>query len=961
MKLLTNRIVISLVVIVLVAYVWEFYAKPESGPVYITAVNEYKAGNYRRSLELLDRAYLIDPNDASTLALMGWNHLKLGNPEAAEPRFQRAYRLAPDIEDVILGYAYTEMALGKREEAAQLLARLAEKDVRDEDVYVARGTLLRNTGKNLLAAEEFKRALDDNPDNTVALQNLQEIYDVSGDPRDLNLEFAPLDSPPQLTYPARTQGDYIAVQAGGNWTPVFLRGVNLTAVMPGHFPASPGTNPDDYAPWLQQMKDLGANAVRVSTVLPPGFYRALHELNSGTPQSPLWLIQGVAFVGPPENNLFDSDYLAACRQEIQNTIDVLHGRGDVASSPLHLGGIYTHKVAPWVAGIVIGRTWPSYTVGITNRLNADQQSFSGTYIETTEASPAEGFLAQLLEHAAAYEKDTYNWQHPLAFLNWPTLDPMRHPSEASLVEEIGIRRSLGERVPTPPRPHANDDRESLDPTHLRAKEALRAGYFAAYNLLPFYPDFLNYDPVYRSVRDAEGPNPFLGYVRDLKQNHSGLPLLITEYGIPSSLGIGHFNPAGFNEGGLTEVQQGDALARFTQNIFNTRAAGGLVFEWLDQWYRTSWLVRRFETPLSNAPRWANVMDPSEHFGLVAVESRLRPLRRLSGNRDEWESIPPLYSEVEREQTQPVGDRYDPARDLKALYVDADESFVYLRFQVGKLDNDGDGQTDWDDVNYLVAVSTLPEQAGLTYLPFIAPIRFPMGMTYAIQLAGPELSRILVAETYNPFTINAVSGLPAQTELGPKLDWTPTLADRGTFESQIIEPNRRRFGRDRTYFAPQRYDRGILRFGSLDSGAADYDSLATWRANPQTDMVDLRIPWHLLNVTDPTTRQVFAGFTSDATVRTVETPGFRFALFSYRPRTSASRRPIMEQGHTVADSLPELESATSLPAEGLKPYVWEGWEDPEYELRPKESYSRLRRAFTSLPSALPGEAGAVAGR
>jgi tetratricopeptide (TPR) repeat protein len=961
MKLLTNRIVISLVVIVVVTYVWEFHAKPESGPIYTAAVNEYNDGNYRRSLELLDRAYLIDRNDASILALQGWNHLKLGDPQAAEPRFQRAYKLAPDVEDVILGYAYTELALGKSDEAARLLARLAEREVRDEDVYVARGTLLRNSGENLLAAEEFKRALEDNPRNLVALKNLREIYDVSGDPRDLTLEFTPLERPAELTYPARVQGDYLAVQTRGTWTPVFLRGVNLTAAMPGHFPASPGADPDAYATWLQQMKDLGANSVRVSTVLPPGFYRALYELNSASPQSPLWLIQGIAFVDPPANNLFDPDYLEACKKEIQDTIDALHGRGDMAASPLHPGGIYTHKVAPWVAGIVIGRTWPSHAVVGTDRRNAGQRSFSGTYMDVTDGSPTEVFLAQLLEHAAAYEKDTYNWLHPLAFLNWPTLDPMSHPTEASLLEEIRIRRSLGERVPTPPGPYANDDEVSLNPNHLRAQPALPTGYFAAYNLLPYYPDFLNHDPAYRSVRDAQGPNPFLGYVRDLKRNHAGLPLLITEFGIPSSLGIAHFNPVGFNEGGLTEVQQGDALARFTRNIFDARAAGGLVFEWLDQWYRTSWLVRRFETPLGHAPRWANLMDPSEHFGLVAVESGLRRVHRLSGGRDEWENIPPLYSEVEGEQFQPQGDRYDPARDLKAFYVAVDESFLYLRFQAAELDNDGDGQVDWDEANYLIGISTLPEQAGLTYLPFIAPIRFPMGMTYAIQLAGPELSRILVAETYNPFVINVVRGLPAQTELGPKLDWTPTLADQGAYESQIIEPNRRRFGRDRTYFAPQRYDRGILRFGSLDSGAADYDSLATWRANPQTDMVDLRIPWGLLNVTDPTTRQVFAGFTSDATVQAAETPGFQFALFAYRPRERASRRPIMEQGHTVADSLPELEAATSLPAERLKQYVWEGWEDPQYELRPKESYSRLRRAFTRLPSTLPGEAGAVAGR
>jgi len=961
MKLLTNRIVISIAVIIVVAYLWEFYGKPVSGPLYTAAVNEYNDGNYRRSLELLDRAYLIDPNDASSLALMGWNHLKLGNPEAAEPRFERAYKLAPDIEDVILGYAYTELALGKKDEATVLLARLATRNAAYEDVFVARGTLLRNSGQNLLAAEEFKRALEDNPDNTVALKNLKEIYDVSEDPRKLTLEFAPLEPPAQLTYPARVQGDYIAVQGGGNWRPVFLRGVNLTAAGPGHFPAAPGVDPSEYARWLRQIKELGANAVRLSTVLPPGFYRALNELNTGSPQSPLWLIQGVPFVDPPEDNLFDPAYLEACKKEIHDVIDVLHGRGDVAATPLHSGGIYTHKVAPWVAGIVVGRPWSSYTVVETNRRNAGQRSFSGTYVALASGSPTEVFLAQLLENTATYEKDTYNWQHPLAFLNWPTLDPLNHPTEASLLEEIRIRRSLGERVETPGGPIANDDEVALNPLHLSPRQALPAGYFAAYNLLPYYPDFLNYDPTYRNVRDAEGPNPFFGYLRDLKRSHAGLPLLITEYGIPSSLGIGHFNPAGLNEGGLTEVQQGDTLARLTQNIFNAQAAGGLVFEWLDQWYRTSWLVSRFETPAAHAPRWANFMDPSEHFGLVAVESQLRSVHALSGKREEWDGNPPLYSEVQSGQFQPVGDRFDPARDLKALYVAADESFLYLRFQVGKLDNDGDGRADWDAVNYMLGISTLPGQAGLTYLPFISPVRFPMGMTYAVQLAGPELSRILVAGTYNPFTINQVPGIPAQTELGPKLDWTPTLAERGTFESQIVEPNRRRFGRDRTYFAPQRYDRGILRYGSLDPNAADYDSLATWRANPQTDMVDLRISWALLNVTDPSTRQVFAGFTSDATVITAETPGFQFALFAYRPSQSASRRPIMEQGHAVADSLPALEEATTLPANRLKPYLWQGWEEPQYQLRVKESYPRLRRAFTGLPGSLPGKTEASTGQ
>jgi Flp pilus assembly protein TadD len=961
MKLLTNRIIISLVVIFGVAFLWEWQLRPQTGPYYQAAVNEYNRENYTRSLEYLRLANGIDPNDTSILALMGWNELKLGNPQAAEPHFQRAYKLAPDVEDIILGYSYTELALGKDEEATVLLARLEKPGAEYEDVHIARGTLMRGAGQNLKAAEEFRQALADDPKNTVALKNLREIYDVSGDPRKVSFSFAPLERPASLTYPVRTEGDYFAFRSGSAWKATFLRGVNLTAVMPGHFPSTPGTDPAKYSDWLEQIKSLGANSIRVATLLTPGFYRALEAHNRGSAQSPLWLVQGVTFVDPPENNLFAAGYQESCKKEIERVIDAMHGQGDVASSPLHPGGVYTSNVASWVAGIVIGRTWPSYIVVDTDRLNADQRSFQGTYVEVSSGTPTEVFLAQLLDHATSYEVEKYNWQHPVAFLNWPTLDPMRHPTETAMLEEVRIRRSLGERVETPPGPYENDDEVSVNPNHLQAQQALEAGYFAAYNVLPYYPDFLNYDPGYRATRDAEGPNPLLGYLRDLKRNHRGLPLLITEYGIPTSLGIGHFNPGGLNEGGLTERQQGEMLVRFTRNIYDVGAAGGLVFEWLNEWYRHSWIVRNFETPIDDASRWANFMDPSEYFGVLAVDSHLRSVHDLSGKADEWAGTAPVYAEAGAGQVQPVGDRFDPARDLKALYVDADEGFLYLRLVVGKLDNDGNGQPDWEQVNYLIGLSTLPEKAGLTYLPFIAPVRFPRGMTYAIQLAGPEFSRILIADSYNPFTINQVPGLPAQTELGPKLSWTPSLSESGSFESQIVEPNRRRFGRDRQYFPPQRYDRGILRYGSLDPRAPDYDSLATWRANVQTNVIDLRIPWALLNVTDPSAHLVFAGLTSDGTVETAETPGFALAAFSYRPRESALLRPIMEQGHAVADSLPKLAGPTSLPPDLLKSYLWAGWALPEFKIRPKDSYPQLRRAFTSLPASPPGRQAAAGGQ
>ncbi len=952
MRFLTNRIVISLAVLVVLAWTWEFQVKPESGPVYTQAVNEYNAGNYQRSLELLDSAWYVNRGNANIYSLMGWNYLKLNNPQAAEARFGYAYELEPDTEDIILGLAYAKLALGKEEEAQPLLDKLGGSASQTSDVHIARGTMLRNLGQNLQAAREFHLALARKPDEAVALKNLSEIYDASGDVGSLPQDFPPLVRRAELTYTVRVDGDYFAVQQGDSWRRVYLKGVNLTPTMPGQYPSQPGTEPGLYGDWLRRIREMGANSVRTSALLPPGFYRALQETNSRAPESALYLVQSIAFAEPPESNLFDPAFLETCQGQIRAAVDAIHGQGDVAPTPLHAGGVYMADVSPWVAGFVVGRTWPSYIVAANDGRNAGQTRYQGQYLEVPRGTPTEVFLAQMLDYLLSYEQEKYNWQHPVAFLNWPTLDPMNHPTESTLVEEVRIRRAQGERVVTPAGPYANDDEATVDPNRLRPRPTLPAGYFAAYNIVPFYPDFLNHEPQYQAVNDAEGRNPFLGYVRDLKRNHRGLPLLVTEFGIPTSLGIGHFNPTGFNEGGLTEVQQGRVLARFARNLYDAGAAGGLVFEWLNQWYRTSWIVRNYETPIERSAFWTSIMDPSEHFGLLAVDTHLAAIHNLSGTAEAWPGPEPIYREGERKLFQARGDRFDAARDLKALSADADAAYLYLRLAVDRLDNDVDGQPDWGEVNYLIGVSTWPGKAGLVYLPFVSPVRFPMGMTYAIHLAGPQFSRILVSSTYNPFVMNQVPGMPAQTEIGPKLGWDPTLAEKGSYEAQIIEPNRRRFGRDGRYFPPQRYERGILRHGSLDPQSPAYDSLATWQANVETNTIDLRIPWNLLGVTDPSSHLVFAGLLGDGTVKTAETPGFNLVALSFRPSSAALVRPMMEQGHAIADALPDLKSATEIDPESLRLFQWEGWDRPRYRLRIKESYTILRQAYERLP-ATPG--------
>jgi tetratricopeptide (TPR) repeat protein len=943
-----NRITFSLAVIFCLALAWEFWVRPNSSPLYTEAVGEYRDGNYSRSLQILRAAYRIDPNDTAILSLMGWNCLKLNDAPHAEPYFQRAHLLAPQVTDSLLGYAYTELALKKDDVAANLLNQLGAQNANTVDAHLAWATLYRERGRNRDAVNEFQQALTLDEHNSVAIKNLDEILNTTGDVRQMSPNFPLLVRPQKLTYTARAAGDQFEWLSKGGWQPTYLAGVDLTPVLPGHFPADSVTDSTIYNEWLAKISDLGANTIRVYTILPAAFYRSLADFNHNPGKPGLRVLQGISLSAPPGDDLFNREYDANCRKEIRDTIDAIHGQADLGQTETHNGGMFTIDVSPWVAGFLLGQSWPSHTVIANNQIHSGMQQFHGTYVESSSASATEIFLAQMIDYAAAYEEKKYNWQRPATFVNSPALDPMHHRTESTVFEEIALRRAKGERFPTPAEPYDDDDAVTLDPMHIHALPRFPAGYFAAYSVFPFYPDFISREPAYRMARDEEGSNPFFGYVRDLKGHHRGVPLIISEYGIPTSVGIGHFGEEGFDQGGETEEQQGRALSRMTRSVSAAGAAGGMVFEWVDEWYRQTWIVRNFENPQDRKPLWSSAMDPAEDFGLLAAEPHLSKVHTLEGSPAEWNGIPPLYANPPSQPVMTAVDQFDSARHLKALYADADEGFLYLRLAVDQLDNDGDGEPDWTHVNYLIGISTSPGMSGLTTLPFIAHVMFPMGMTYAIQLAGKQSSRIWIASPYNPYRLTAIDGQPSQTALLPRLGWQATITSAGSFEPQIIEPNRRRFSRNGDYFPPRRYDRGILRYGSLDPLGPDYDSLAEWHANVRTNTIDLRIPWSLLNVTDPSSFKILAGIDRDGGVKTIETPGFLMAVFTYRPLDLARAQPIMDQNQPVADSLPGLAGPLLVNAAGYKYFRWAGWSAPQYFLKPKASYGMLRKAFLSLP-------------
>ena len=71
---------------------------------------------------------------------------------------------------------------------------------------------------------------------------------------------------------------------------------------------------------------------------------------------------------------------------------------------------------------------------------------------------------------------------------------------------------------------------------------------------------------------------------------------------------------------------------------------------------------------------------------------------------------------------------------------------------------------------------------------------------------------------------------------------------GVYDSLRVVSNRRRVGRDSTEYLAVGYDRGVLPGGAAPDGF--------WERSG--DAVEMRIPWLLINVTDPSSRTVLAG-------------------------------------------------------------------------------------------------------
>lgn len=860
----------------------------------------------------------------------GWGAYAEGDMDGARARFDAALARCPDDHYARTGLGYVLLRAGDVQRATALWTTVVAAQPANVDALTGLGLAAWRTGDLESVRTRFERVLELVPDHATALDYMGRVTLGPAPDR------PPLALPDSLVYPARTNGARFEVRTADGWTPFYIKGVNLGAALPGRHPSE---FPDSltYAGWIRAMAEMNANVVRVYTIHPPSFYQALHDWNTRNPERVLWLIHGVWTELPHDHDFAGSAYQTAFFREMRDVVDLLHGRADIEPVPGKASGYYTADVSPWTLAYIIGREWEPFSAIAFDSIQGGRSGFQGRFLTVRGGNAMDAWMGRASEEIVAYETETYRAQRPVAYTNWPTLDPLEHPTEATVDEEMAIRRALGETPAVREREYDNDGL-TLDAALVTPTERLPAGYFASFHAYPYYPDFMLLEDGYQASASSLGRSNYFGYLQAIRRHHRGMPVVISEYGVPASLGIGHLQPQGWHHGGLNEEEVASINRRLTLELAESGMAGGILFAWIDEWFKRNWVAIEFELPPDRNRLWYNRLDAEQHYGLIAMEAE-PPLAgaSLAERRRSWAEVEPLY------RTQGL--------TVRAAH---DEAYLWLLVETPSA-------SPQDTV--LVGFDVVDPGAGGLRWPGRVGERLPVGVEFILRATRDEV-RVMAEPRSNPFRLVEVGQdarrfgvrrlevenppavlFHARVEQRFNLPYYTEPSETGRYDSLRVVVNRRRFARDSTEFLAIGYDRGILPSGPGPDGF--------WERSAD-GALEVRIPWLLLNVTDPSSRTVLQG-PGAANARNAELgPDGKWRL---RPGVQSWPDSIFgELGTQTIDGIgivatvrggPAGSASAPAPGATVARYSWPTWEAPRWRQRARPSYGVMAELYASL--------------
>ena len=677
------------------------------------------------------------------------------------------------------------------------------------------------------------------------------------------------DNQTGTSYRFKAEGDYFYIYESGDWKQMFMRGVNIGATEPGLFPGDLTISYDTYYRWFGYISEMNCNCIRIYTLMPPQFYQALGDFNKKA-KNKLYLYQGI-WVNEEDIERLSDTYaenekiLNDFTTDAVNLVNVIHGKAKIAETAGEAYGTYNTDVSPWLVGWIIGIEWDPNFVINTNNQHPDKKDYDGEYLYTQTASPFEAFLCRVGDALIKHEAKTYKFQVPLAFSNWITTDPLTHPNE----------------------PHFDEDKTTVNTENVKCRN-FGPGMFASYHIYPYYPDSLNYQEDYLEYTDDSGKvNTYEAYLEDLKLAHT-MPIIVAEFGIPTSRGMGHESVMGYNQGMVDETAQGAMLIDMLGSIENAKYAGGIVFTWQDEWFKRTWNNVMFDIA-DRRPYWSNIQTTEQCFGLLAFDPGKESMAAyVDGDVSEWRNTKPTVTTAQGK-----------------LYIKSDERHLYIMLDAGNYDFEKD--------TLLIPINTIADQGSLKAAQYNA--EFDTAADFLIYINGKNNSHIYVDRYYDAFNYYFLES--------KKLSDIKAEENSGVKNSGMFDIMRLCYGYNLTVkgtnqVVPDKaYETGKLRYGNGNPKAQEYKSLSDFYF--KNGKLEIRIPWQLLNVMDPSGKQQISDFRKTQVISPQAYQSFDFG-FAYR---------------TGAESLKITLGGS---------YEYNGWNTPTWHERLKPAYYELQNYF-----------------
>src|SRR5438876_2422217 len=142
---------------------------------YQLALAYVQGRNTTQAMNELEQAVKIAPKYVDAIVLLAQLRLRAGDPQSIIAPLESALQLRPDVTQIrtLLTDAY--QAVGRSDDAASLFRQQIKKTPEDSQSYLVLGVILKQQKKNDESRKAFEKAIELNPQNVVAIDQLTDL------------------------------------------------------------------------------------------------------------------------------------------------------------------------------------------------------------------------------------------------------------------------------------------------------------------------------------------------------------------------------------------------------------------------------------------------------------------------------------------------------------------------------------------------------------------------------------------------------------------------------------------------------------------------------------------------------------------------------------------------------------------------------------------------------------------